>query len=134
MSAISDAGGAFFQNARETKDYEERLDAGQLPIVRGLERSAEDDLRRAVIQSLMCRMKLDLDQLEETFGRDDLAEYFAAEWQELQPLADEGFCTLADRRVLVQPRGRLFLRHMAMVFDAYLCDEKPDGPRFSQTV
>jgi oxygen-independent coproporphyrinogen-3 oxidase len=135
MSAISDVGGAFYQNEHTTKEYEARIDRGELPIMRGLARSAEDDLRRAVIQDVMCRMLLDLDELERRFGRTDLRAHFATEWRDLAPLAAEGFCELGDGTLRVLPGGRLYLRHLAMVFDEYLRKkQQPSGPRFSQTV
>jgi oxygen-independent coproporphyrinogen III oxidase len=120
MSAIGDIGGAFLQNARTTAEYEPALLGGHLATARGLLRTAEDDLRRAAILALMCRMRVDLDELEAETGRSGLAAHFATEWSELAPFADEGFCTLTPRRLQVTPRGRLFLRHMAMVFDAHL--------------
>jgi len=135
MSAISDLGGAFFQNEPTTREYQARVGTGTVPVHRGLVRSPEDDLRRAAIQDVMCRMHLDLDELGARFGRDDLREHFAREWRALEPLAAEGFCTLEPGRLEVLPQGRLFLRHLAMVFDAYLKRERPaDGPRFSRTV
>jgi oxygen-independent coproporphyrinogen-3 oxidase len=130
MSAISDVGGAFLQNARTTSEWEESVRAGQVPVTRGLARSADDDLRREAIQSVLCRMELDLDQLESVHGPVD----FAREWRELEPFVAEGFCTLAPRRLEVLPKGRLFLRHLAMVFDTYLRAKQGDAPRFSQTV
>jgi oxygen-independent coproporphyrinogen-3 oxidase len=136
MSAIGDMAGAYVQNARDTATYESQLAAGQLPVVRGLQRSPEDELRRAMILSLMCRMRLDLDELEQEHQRSDLAQHFAVEWSELQQHADLGFCTLTERRLDVTPTGRLFLRHMAMVFDEYLREKRAAdaGPRFSQTL
>jgi oxygen-independent coproporphyrinogen III oxidase len=136
MSAIGDLAGAFLQNARTTKEYEPALRGGHLATVRGLLRSPEDELRRAVILSLMCRMRVDLDELERQTGRTDLAAHFATEWQELRSFADEGFCTLSPRRLDVTPRGRLFLRPLAMVFDEYLRRHTQDGEerRFSRTV
>ncbi len=135
MSAISDVGGAFYQNEHATGEYKDRVDEGQLPVARGLERSPEDDLRRAAIQGVMCRMQLDLSELGRRFGREDLRQHFAREWRELEPLAAEGFCTLEDGRLTVLPRGRLFLRHLAMVFDEYLRKKsESEGPRFSQAV
>lgn len=136
MSAIGDIGGAFLQNARTTEQYEPALMGGHLATVRGMLRSPEDDLRRATILSLMCRMRVDLDELEAQTGARDLAAHFADEWKELQPFADEGFCTLSARRLDVTPRGRLFLRHMAMTFDAYLRSRRTEesGKRFSQTI
>jgi oxygen-independent coproporphyrinogen-3 oxidase len=134
MSAIGDLGGAFLQNARSTKDYEGRIASGTLATVKGLARSADDDLRRAAIQSLMCQMRLDLDRLEQDFGRADLGPHFASEWRRLEPLAAEGLCRITPRCIEVLPLGRLFLRHLAMVFDAYLAPAEADSPRFSQTV
>jgi len=134
MSAISDVAGAFLQNARETRPYEERLTEGRLATVRGFVRRAEDDLRRAVIQELMCRMRLDLDALETRFERTDLEAHFAAEWAALEPLAAEGLCRIGARTIEVLPTGRLFLRHLAMAFDEYLPARPAQAPRFSQTV
>jgi oxygen-independent coproporphyrinogen-3 oxidase len=130
MSSISDVGGAFLQNGRTTKEWEPLVRAGQVPVVRGLARSPEDDLRREAIQSILCRMKLDLDEIEAEFGPVD----FSWEWEQLEPFVAEGFCTLQPRRLDVLPKGRLFLRHLAMVFDTYLRAKKDDSPRFSQTV
>ncbi len=134
MSAIGDVGGAFLQNAREAASYEERIEAGRLATVKGMVRSPEDDLRRAVIQDLMCRMRLDLEELGARFGRCDLVAHFAPEWERLAPLAAEGLCALGPGTVEVLPTGRLFLRHMAMVFDQYLTHGTETKPRFSQTV
>ncbi len=137
MSAIGDLGGAFVQNARTTKDYEPALLSGHLATVRGLLRSDEDNLRRAAILSIMCRMRLDLDELERQTGRGGLAAHFATEWAGLQRFVDEGFARwVGARRLEVLPRGRLFLRHIAMVFDESLRRPRAeDGkPRFSQTV
>lgn len=134
MSAIGDFGGAFVQNDHDTRSYEERIRSGEFATVRGIVRSAEDDLRRAAIQAIMCRMRLDLDELGREFGRSDLATHFARELEELRPLAEQGFCALDARGVTVLPKGRLFLRHLAMVFDEYLRKSKPEGPRFSKTI
>jgi oxygen-independent coproporphyrinogen-3 oxidase len=50
------------------------------------------------------------------------------------PFASEGLCTLGPRRLDVTPKGRLFLRQMAMPFDAYLRGRERGERRFSQTV
>ncbi|MBK9386803.1 MAG: oxygen-independent coproporphyrinogen III oxidase [Planctomycetes bacterium] len=136
MSAIGDFGGAFVQNLQETSEYEQAIQAGRFAVRRGLLRSAEDDLRRAAIQALMCRMRLDLDELECRTARPRLREHFATELEALKPLQAEGFCTIAGGHIEVTPRGRLFLRHLAMVFDEYLRKKRDAdaGPRFSKTI
>ncbi len=83
----------------------------------------------------MCRMQLDLSELGQRFGRANLRQHFAQEWKELEPLAAEGFCRLEDGRLTVLPRGRLFLRHLAMVSDEYLRKKSQgEAPRFSPAV
>jgi oxygen-independent coproporphyrinogen-3 oxidase len=134
MSSIADLGGAFLQNDRETRSYEERVGRGELPVVRGHVRTPDDDLRRAVIQSIMCRMRLDLDELERETGRTDLEQTFAEEWKAFAPFVEDGLCRVEPRRMEVLPVGRLFLRHLAMLFDAYLEKPRPGERRFSQTV
>ncbi|MBM3986424.1 MAG: oxygen-independent coproporphyrinogen III oxidase [Planctomycetes bacterium] len=134
MSSIGDFGGAFVQNNHDTRTYEAAIHSGKLSAMKGMVRSAEDDLRRAAIQSLMCAMHLDLDELEAHSGRRDLEAHFAREFEELKPLAEQGFCEIRGRRIDVTPRGRLFLRHLAMAFDEYLHKKMADGPRFSKTI
>ncbi len=134
MSSIGDVSGYYLQNARDTHTYEARLQEGRLPTIRGIQRTEEDELRREVIIALMCRMKLDLKEIESKTGRTGLREYFSTEWNELRPFAEEGFCDISDGVVTVRPRGRLFLRHLAMVFDAYLRAKKADAPRFSKAI
>jgi oxygen-independent coproporphyrinogen-3 oxidase len=134
MSAIGDVGGAFVQNARTTKEYEDRVLAGRLGVVRGTLRTQEDNLRAEIILALMCRMTLDLDEVGRRFGDANLARRMAGELERLKPLEARGFCSIDGARVRVLPRGRLFLRHLAMVFDEYLAKKQNDGPRFSQTV
>jgi oxygen-independent coproporphyrinogen III oxidase len=58
VSAISKIGPAYSQNAKVIDDYCDGLDRGTLPVMRGIELSADDLVRRAVIQSLMCHFEL----------------------------------------------------------------------------
>ncbi len=134
MSAIGDVGGAFLQNERATKDYEARILAGRLGVARGIVRSREDNLRAEIILSLMCRMTLDLDEIGARFGEHDLAGRLAKELEELRAFEARGFCAVEGNRVRVLPLGRLFLRHLAMVFDEYLPRQTSQGRRFSQSV
>ncbi|GJM23456.1 MAG: coproporphyrinogen-III oxidase [Planctomycetota bacterium] len=138
MSSIGEVAGAFIQNARDTKTYEAELAAGRLPVIRGLHRSAEDELRRAVILSLMCQMRISWPELEQATGRTQLAAHFASEWEALKPFADLGMCTMSSDALQVTEVGRLFLRHMAMLFDESLAkraqDQGDQGPRFSKTL
>ena len=76
VSAIGDLGGAFAQNTKKLNRYKDALDQGLPPIERGFERSRDDEIRRSVIQSLMCNFHLDVRALERAYGI-DFAAYFA---------------------------------------------------------
>lgn len=57
MSSIGKIGDIYAQNAKDLAAWGAALDAGRLPIARGLRLSAEDRLRRDVIMRLMCHAR-----------------------------------------------------------------------------
>lgn len=119
VSAIGKVGEHHAQNARDLAQYQALLDQGQLAVVRGFTLGADDRLRRDVIQALMCQGHVAFDAIGERHGV-RFAEYFAPELARLQPLAADGLVTVDPDALRVTPRGWLFLRNLAMVFDAYL--------------
>jgi oxygen-independent coproporphyrinogen-3 oxidase len=119
VSAIGRIGPTYYQNCKELDHYYEALDAGRLPVARGLELSADDLLRRAVIQALMCHFRLSIESIE-LAHLIDFREYFAAELADLRRLAAEGLVELDGDWIVVTPKGRLLVRVIAMVFDRYL--------------
>ena len=131
VSAIGKIGNAYAQNLKMLDTYGEAVDAGKLAIMHGVRMSADDVLRRDLIQSLMCQDRIDIPRLERDHDI-DFGRYFASELERLEPLAADGLISIDDRSIQVLPRGRLLLRNVAMVFDAYL---KPDGgTRFSRAI
>lgn len=131
MSAIGDVGGALLQNQRRLIDYEREVAGGRLPIERGILRSPDDELRRAVIAELMVHGRIERRQIEARF-RVDFAETFAPELGQLAALEDDGLVICSDDRIQATATGRLLVRNIAMVFDAYRQDAGAE--RFSRTV
>jgi len=132
VSAIGRIGDSYSQSARDLTGYYAALDAGRLPIVRGLGLDADDVIRRELIGELMCHGVLDM----LAFGarhRLRFDDYFAAELRRLQRLADDGLVVFDDRTIQVSSRGRLLLRSIAMCFDAYL-DQQVAPARYSRTI
>jgi oxygen-independent coproporphyrinogen-3 oxidase len=119
VSAISHVGDSFSQNARDLPSWEHALDAGRLPVWRGLQLQRDDILRADVIQALMCQGELDLRAIEARHEI-DFATYFADALPRLQALAADGLVELRPGRIEVTSRGRLLMRIIAMCFDAYL--------------
>ena len=133
MSAISHVDGCYAQNARELARYYQALEQGRLPVVRGLALAAEDVVRADLIQSIMCRGRVDFAAVERRFGiRFD--QHFGRELADLARLASDGLVCLSEYGFTVTARGRLLLRVVAMVFDASFRKSDAPAPRFSRVL
>lgn len=132
VSAISNIGRTYSQNPRDLPGWEERVDAGLLPIWRGVRLDDDDLLRAEVIQQLMCQGEIDLARLGQRHGI-DYRHYFADALQSLQQLQDDGLAQQAHGRVRVTAQGRPLLRLLAMCFDRYLA-RPGEAPRYSRAI
>jgi oxygen-independent coproporphyrinogen-3 oxidase len=131
ISSISQAADAYWQNFKEMDAYAESLAHGELPIERGYVLTADDVVRRKVIMRLMCDLEIDYAGLSKQIGV-NVPEYFASEIGSLGDLETDGLVERNANGLKVTSAGRLFIRNVAMRFDAYL--PKQMERRFSQTV
>lgn len=118
MSAISCIDGCYSQNTKDLDRYGEAIDAGRLPIERGLWLTSEDRLRRRVIEDLMCRGEVDTRELERDYGV-RFERHFETELQRLLTLEQDGLVCCGHDSIRVTPTGRLLVRKVAQVFDSY---------------
>ncbi|MEE9161744.1 MAG: oxygen-independent coproporphyrinogen III oxidase, partial [Candidatus Neomarinimicrobiota bacterium] len=140
ITSIGHTHNFYFQNHRKISSYRRDVERGRFPTERGIRLSAEDHLRRRIIQDIMCRFQVDIPAIEREFGL-DFRHHFAGEMAALAPFADAGLLLSRDDELSIPEEGRLFIRNIAMVFDAYLRDSD-DGalrpatvkPKYSQTV
>jgi len=119
LSSIGQIGPTYYQNLKELDRYYAALDAGRLPVLRGIELTQDDLARRAVIQALMCHFRLSLESIELSYLV-DFHRHFAAELRELKKLADDGLVEVQPDWIVVTPKGRLLVRAICMLFDRYL--------------
>ncbi|UJF23903.1 oxygen-independent coproporphyrinogen III oxidase [Suttonella sp. R2A3] len=131
VSAISMLKNSYNQHQKARSKYYAELDAGGLPVERGVPLSEDDHIRGYAITEIMCNLKLSLEAVSERFNIDAQA-YFAEEWQRLEPFAKDGLIRLDEVGLTVEPIGRLLIRNIAMIFDAYL-RELPQK-RFSKVI
>jgi oxygen-independent coproporphyrinogen-3 oxidase len=119
ISAIGAVGPAYAQNVKTLDEYYDRLDQGTFPVMRGLELTKDDLVRRAVIQALMCSFEVSIKAIE--IGHlIDFERYFAVELRELREYAQIGLVELDDEWISVTPRGRFLVRAVCMIFDYHL--------------
>jgi len=128
MTAIGTIGGAFYQNHKDLDAYGAALDAGRLPIEKGLEPDADDRLRRRVIMQLICQFELRFADFDVDFG-----STFSAQLQQLSAMADDGLLVLDRHGIRVTDKGRLLIRNICMVFDRHLPQLQNTG-RFSKVI
>ena len=132
VSAISHVGDSFTQNHRDLPGWEAAVDAGQLPIWRGLLLGDDDVLRADLIQQLMCQGEIDTRRIERAYGI-SFGDYFHDAMAALRPLQDDGLVQCPPGTIRATPRGRALLRIIAMCFDRYL-GAPGEGPRYSRTI
>lgn len=119
VSAIGSIGPTYSQNFRDLGGYYDALERGVLPIMRGVELTPDDLLRRSAIQALMCHFALSKDSIE-IAHLIDFDRYFSLELGELHELERLGLVELEERWINVTPKGRMLIRNVCMVFDKYL--------------
>lgn len=119
VSAISKVGPSFAQNHRTLESWNQAIDDGELPVMRGLDMTPDDSVRSAVIGALMCHFELSIEAIESAYAI-DFKRYFATELAELAELEEAGLLTLEPDWIAITPRGRLLVRAVCMVFDRYL--------------
>ena len=132
VSAIGSVGPTYSQNVKTLDEYYDCLDRGELPVLRGVELSGDDLVRRAVIQALMCRFEVSREAIEIAYLI-DFKRYFAAELEALREYENLGLVEVTDEWITVTARGRLVVRGICMLFDRYL-REAETRARYSKVV
>jgi oxygen-independent coproporphyrinogen-3 oxidase len=132
ISAIGRVGPTYYQNVKTLDEYYNRLDAGELPVWRGIELTADDLVRRAVIQALTCHFRVSIESIELSYLI-EFRRFFAEEMKELERFAAEGLVEIQPEWIVVTPRGRLLVRVLCMAFDRYL-RERRERARYSKVI
>ncbi len=123
ITAIGMLADTYSQNVRTEAEYFDRIDAGQLPVFRGLRLSKDDRLRRTIISDLICHFRLRYTDIEARYEI-DFRNYFTKEIEVLASMAEDGLLAMDSTGIDVSPVGRLLIRNICMVFDRYLSTQQ----------
>ena len=128
-SAISAFPQGFVQNIPQELAWRAAVAKGEAPVARGVELSAEDRWRGEVIERLMCDLTVDLAVVSDRHGRDwrDLAPAIAR----LGDFVRDGLLEIEGPVLRVTGDGRLLVRSVCAVFDAYFA---PEAARHSKAL
>jgi oxygen-independent coproporphyrinogen-3 oxidase len=133
LTSIGEGERYYAQNTKDMKEYEKKLDAGDLPFERGVVLDDDDFLRKAVIMELMANFSIDMKRVDSEHNI-TFKEYFADALEALQEFVDAELVTITDNKISVSTTGTLLIRNIAMPFDAYMKKYAQSKKAFSKTV
>lgn len=119
VTAISQLDDAYAQNGRDIEEYIRTIADGRLYTSRGYRLSAEEKLRREVIETLMCNYSLDWSALARQLGvtPESLRAVCGYDEPLMREMAADGLLTLEGDSIIVNTDGRPFVRNVAVALD-----------------
>lgn len=117
----------YVQNIPSTPLWHQAVGAGRLPVARGVAVTDEDRLRRAIIERLMCDLRVDLAELTTSHGF--APDVLAPELEQLGALEADGLVRREGQVLVVPEAARAFTRVVCAVFDAYLARARKEEPQ-----
>jgi len=136
VSSIAAFGGYYIQNYKSIDDYYAAIGKDELPINKGIALSDDDKLRRHVISELICHFAVNFADISKKYSI-DFQVYFSKELESLKALECDGLLVLSPTQLVVNDSGRLLIRRICMIFDAYLDQSKKSphlSPKYSRII
>ena len=128
VSAISDTWSGFAQNEKTIPNYYKRLDANELPIVRGHLHTSEDLFIRKHILNLMC-------QFETSWLPQEFLQFgIGFDHERLQELETLGYIFYNERNLIVHPKGKEIIRIICAALDRNYERRRSSSTTFSKAV
>ena len=131
ITAIGRIHDNYSQNVRTIEEYEKCLAQDKIPVFRGYELKHDDELRREIINQLLCHNRLDIGEIENNWMI-NFSDYFSSEIKQLQQMAEDGLLEIDDSSIIITDSGRLLARSVCMQFDRYL--QEKNNNRFSRVI
>lgn len=116
-SAISHFPQGYAQNTPQAVLYRELIGKGELPTIRGWATQPQDGFRKAIIDELMCYMKVDLGAIKQRYQLDN--DFFAQEIAELSQPHYQEILSFENGTLRLTTPFRMAVRAVASVFDEY---------------
>jgi oxygen-independent coproporphyrinogen-3 oxidase len=112
VSSISQNSAGFVQNTKDFKEYEEIIDNGELPIVKGHHLTSSEAYRSEIIQKIFCHFEIEKEAMKELSNYSDIINQLAI-------FVDEGLLNEEDLTYQLTYKGKFLIRVVASVFDQY---------------
>jgi oxygen-independent coproporphyrinogen-3 oxidase len=121
-SSISQLWGAYAQNVKDIVKYMEMVEETGSAIERGYRLSKNEQIVRAVINSIMCNGLLDIDEMAAAFGisTNELKELLSFNPAKFENFVADGLMSLSNHQLRLTDKGFLCARNIAMLLDPAL--------------
>jgi oxygen-independent coproporphyrinogen-3 oxidase len=116
VGAMGRVGAAFSQNCRDVECWQAAIDAGRLPVGRGLRLTADGLMRHDLIAQILGHGEVSIAMIARRY-KIDFDSYFEESLRRLQPMIEGGLVHIANDRIAISAEGRLQLRHVARCFE-----------------
>jgi oxygen-independent coproporphyrinogen III oxidase len=123
VSAISETPSCLHQNEKVEPIYARRVEAGDVPTLRGHVLTSQDIRARRQCTAFMTRFRVRLEDDQLADARSFLA-----------PMVADGLVRIAEGELQLTEAGRPFLRNAAVFFDHRLRANEPHRPIFSKSL
>jgi len=133
VTSISEHDQFFLQNEKKLKAYKNLIDLSGFAGNRGIKLSRDDQIRKWTILRIICHFFVSFDEFEKAFNV-PFKEYFVKELKDLEDLKTDGLLNIFDTHIEVIDHGKILVRNICMVFDAYLKKENVPKIRYSKTI
>lgn len=133
MTAISEIGGYFMQNEKRIRTYQTQIGETGLAACRGMQLNNDDLMRKWVIRRIICHFYLSFSEFRAEFNT-DFKTCFQSEIQQLEKLQQDGLLEIHKNHLTISDTGKIFIRTICMLFDAYINKDDTPKVRYSNTV
>lgn len=115
----------YFQQTYDHVEYAKSIADGKFPIMRGHHMTAQDLVRREIIQTLRSVFRLGIEEINRRYHI-ELRRMMAREFKILEEMEGDGMVSLRDDEIAITDDGKNFTNVICRVFDSYV--RGPDFP------
>lgn len=123
-SSISDSWGMYVQNEKHIETYQEIVNSGKLPIIKGHQLDSSEQNTRKHILDLMCRDNTQWGAINALNPDQEI----------LSDLASDDLVTFTDNSIQVTEAGRYFVRNICSAIDPLFAESKNGKQVFSKAI
>lgn len=119
VTGISQLTSSYAQNTKNIREYITKVNAGELPVLKGYLLSRRERIIREVIESLMCNYHVDWKEIASSLGMDPegVKDCIVYDETKLRELSEDGIISYDDRHINVLPEAKPFVRNVAASLD-----------------